>query len=548
MSMISDDETTRYIAGREYGVLWSLPFNALVRDVIYQYIDYIKGFEDRIIDSWPIQRLRYIYQLQAAHFVYPSATHTRFNHSLGVMHFSYKYINQFLRTATRYKDDSENIRELYSHARELAVASRIVGLIHDIGHGPFSHAFDTYVYMNREFLGYRIGNHELLGYIIYRDYLRDVIKESLMEYNNVLGVDVEYVVEVIDESLKPPLKMKDYTDLLSKNILRPDEFYIPLPDRAVQGVVRLIVRDYIYTSDIIDYLKRDSYYTGLPIGNINEEWLLRNTYLLDYHGLLLPSISSKAIDDLIRLLNARKMMYKTVYLHHVNLAFVETIGFLLQCLRDYIAGIIDEMLSSPEKLKLYISLTDNSIYGLLQMILARGDIGALCSDYRELARQSLENLFIHRKPAWKRLDTYTYDLRSSKHIFSHRFGETMKKAIVKTIREEVSNLLKDKGFGEEDVRVVITSIDIYPSASREYVKNLLIVKLQDEKPISTQEVNPDAFAERHGLVPEALFIVYLNRNKYRMLSENELNKARECVADILEDAIGGKISRIPETS
>lgn len=550
LSLINSDKAiTKYISGTEIGLLWSMPFNAQIRDVIYQYIDYVKGFEDKIMDSWPVQRLRYIYQLQTAHFVYPSATHTRFNHSVGVMHLSYKYMNQLLRSISKYDGrESRKLKELYSKSREAVIAARIVGLLHDIGHGPFSHAFDAYVYKNRSFLGYKLGNHELLGYIIYRDYLRDVIKKSFASYNNILGIDADYVLEIIDESMKPPLGMKDHTDLISRNMLRLDEFYAPRPDKAVHGIVRLVVRDYIYTSDIIDYLRRDSYFTGLPLGNINDEWLIRNTYLIEHQGLLVPAISTKAVDDLVRLLNARKMMYKNVYLHHVNIAFVETIGFLLNCLRDYIANIIDEMMSSPDKLKLYLSLTDYGIYGLLQMIMARGDIGNLCKDYKELARQSLENLFIYRKPAWKRLDTFMYDLRSARHIFSSRFGETMQRAIKESIKKEVSLELKSKGFSEEDVRVVITSIDVYPSASKEIVKYILLVKLRDEKPIDLREENPEAFAERHGLIPEALFIVYLNRSKYRELSEDELNRARHVVIDILEDAIGGKIKEAPETS
>ncbi len=550
MSFITSDKTIQeYRRGLEIGLLWSLPFNAQVRDVIYHYIDYVKGYEDKIIDSWPLQRLRYIYQLQAAHFVYPSATHTRFSHSLGVMHLSYKYVNQLLRSLPQNKKiNTPVIREVSKRVREIAVASRIVGLLHDIGHGPFSHAFDRYVYKNKDFLGYRVGNHEVMSYVIYRDYLRDVIRKALNNYNNVLSVDVEYVLEIIDEAMKPIISMRKHTDLLSKNILRPDEFYVPLPDKSIHTIVRLVVRDFIYTSDIIDYLRRDSYYTGLPIGNINDEWLIRNTYLVEQGGLLVPAISTKAVDDLVRLLNARKMMYKNVYLHHVNLAFSETIGVLLNCLKEHISHIIDEMLTNPEKLRLYMSLTDFGIYGLLQRILSFGDIGALCKDNKELARQSLENLLVKRKPAWKRLDTFTFDLRRAKHIFSHRFGEIMQESIKKVISEELASTLSSKGFSEDDIRVVITSIDIYPSAGKEIVKNLVIVKVQEDKIIGRDEENLDRFAERHGLVPEALFIIYLNREKYKKLSEDDLTRARSLVSDILREAIGSRIEEVPETS
>ncbi|MEM4101713.1 MAG: phosphohydrolase, partial [Desulfurococcaceae archaeon] len=76
-----------------------MPYNGQIRDPIHGYIDYIKELEGAVMDSWVMQRLRYIYQLQAAHFVYPGATHTRFSHSLGVMHLSYKYITLVLRSS-----------------------------------------------------------------------------------------------------------------------------------------------------------------------------------------------------------------------------------------------------------------------------------------------------------------------------------------------------------------------------------------------------------------------------------------------------------------
>ena len=124
----------------------------------------------------------------------------------------------------------------------------------------------------------------------------------------------------------------------------------------------------------------------------------------------------------------------------------------------------------------------------------------------------------------------------------------MQESIKKVISEELASTLSSKGFSEDDVRVVITSIDIYPSAGREIVKNLVIVKLHEDKPISREEESLDKFAERHGLVPEALFIIYLNREKYKKLSEDDLTRARSLVSDILRDAIGGKIEEVPETS
>ncbi|OYT40599.1 MAG: phosphohydrolase [Desulfurococcales archaeon ex4484_58] len=544
-------ETEKIVRGVEATLLSILPFNGQIRDVIYPYIDYVKGFEDLLIDSWPLQRLRYIYQLQTAHFVYPSATHTRFNHSIGVMHYSYKFLIQLLRNSKESIQSEKYRRELMNHYRELVVATRILGLIHDIGHGPFSHAFDDYVLSKRDVLGYRIGNHEVLGYLIYRDYLRDQIIKVLKEYDRV-KIDWEYVVEVLDNGMKPPHGIEPHTDLLNKNILRRDEIFTPLPENAIENIPRLIVRDYIYTSDIIDYLLRDSYFTGLVIGNINEEWIIRHTYLIQYHNLLVPAIASKALDDLVRLLDARIKMYKSVYFHHVNIAFKETIGLLMDCIKEEIAGIIDEMINSPDKLEIYTKLTDHSIYGYLQNLLFKPE--EIKCENKELVKQALKSLFIHRKPAWKRIYTYTCNLEKARPLFSQRFGPHFRETVSNVLAREIALELKSKGFSEEDIRVSFNSIEVYPSATRLFFEKhlhseLIILQVREHKPINQKPINLEEFVERQGIFPEALFIIYLNRAKYQDLSEEDITKIRELVDEILGDAIGEKISTgAPETS
>ena len=525
---------------------WMLPFNAQVRDVIYSYIDYVKGMEDAVIDSWPLQRLRYILQLQTAHFVYPSATHTRFSHSLGVMHVSYKYVTYLVKGSLDFLSGSKHFTELTSRLKELTLAARLLGLLHDIGHGPFSHAFDEYVYKTRDFLPFIVGNHEVVGYLIYRDYLRKLIDEALRSSSKTLGVDGEYVLSILDEGMKPPFGMRDYTDLAKNNTLSLEDFFIPRPEKALSTIVRLIVRDYIYTSDIIDYLKRDAYYTGLAIGEINEEWVLRNTFIVDYHGLLAPSISGKAVDDLVRLLEARKLMYKNVYFHHVNIAFVETIGRLLKCIRSRITGILEDMFSKGEWSS-YVVLNDFNVYGLLHS-LAMGKAGDLECEDKEFGRKALESLFITRKPVWKLLDRETLKLEDARVLFSPRFSREVKNKIRSEIVDELNSRFSNLQLSEDDVLTLYNKIDVFPSAGSEIVKNLLVVTVKDSKVLDYKEVSLSSFAQRHGLVPEAMVSVYLDRSKYKMLDESEIGEAREIVANVINDLVKIGASEAPETS
>ena len=98
-----------------------------IKDPIHDFIS-VSNSELKIIDSPIFQRLRRIRQLTGAHLTYPGAQHTRFEHSLGVMHIAGQAGHVLANKKIIKADDIENLR--------------IAGLLHDIGHGPFSHLFE----------------------------------------------------------------------------------------------------------------------------------------------------------------------------------------------------------------------------------------------------------------------------------------------------------------------------------------------------------------------------------------------------------------------
>ena len=145
-----------------------LEFTGEITDPIHRYIR-ITDLEKKLIDTEAFQRLRKIRQLAGAHLVYPSAQHTRFEHSLGVMHLAGLAAETLLdKGYITYKEDVESLR--------------IAALLHDIGHGPFSHLFEEVLSGNAS----KKINHEIIG--------RKIIKETIiLDILEKYGYDGDYV-------------------------------------------------------------------------------------------------------------------------------------------------------------------------------------------------------------------------------------------------------------------------------------------------------------------------------------------------------------------
>jgi HD superfamily phosphohydrolase len=213
----------------------------IVRDSIHGSIK-IPDWCIRIVDSPQFQRLRRIKQLGFASLVYPGANHTRFEHSLGVMHI-------VLNLAGRM-DCSERER------REYIVAA----LIHDIAHAPFSHSSESLL---RKYLRFR---HENIVPVVKGSEIEDVLKDE--------GLRLNKIAKIIE----------------GHNIVSGD-----------------------IDADRMDYLVRDSHYTGVAYGVFD---LMRLIERIKFRGAE-PIIDGRALKAAESLLISRYMMFPIVYNHHV---------------------------------------------------------------------------------------------------------------------------------------------------------------------------------------------------------------------------------------
>ncbi len=284
--------------------------SALIADPIHKYVSFTVPYaepdpyertEKDLIDSPWLQRLRYIYQLQSARWVYPSAEHTRFVHSLGTMHVAGRFARHlypFLEKIVKDIPSANYVEELL----------RVTALVHDIGHGPFCHFFDEN-YLHEFQL-----THERLGQIIIREYLGPIIRKIRRSPLGRFAAGEELNPDQIAHLILKD-KGKDNTRLPRwLNMLQP----------VISGS---------YTGDNLDYVLRDSYMCGVAVGPVDLTRLIHYTIVTE-HGF---TIHKTGLPALQMFLNTRMYLYSNVYFHrttraidiHLRDIFGETMKLLL---------------------------------------------------------------------------------------------------------------------------------------------------------------------------------------------------------------------------
>jgi len=266
---------------------------ALIADPIHEYISFTVPYatadqseltEKDLIDSPWVQRLRYIYQLQSARWVYPSAEHSRFVHSLGTMHVAGRFARHLYPFLAKIFRDvpSENYIESLL---------RVTALVHDIGHGPFCHFFDD------NFLKSFHLTHEKLGQLIIREHLGPIIRKIRRSPSGPFAKGEELDADQIAHLI---LKEKG-----------KDNSQMPRWLTCLQPVI-----SGSYTGDNLDYVLRDSYMCGVAVGPVDLSRLIHYTMITD-KGF---TIHKTGLPALQMFLNTRMYLYSNVYYHRTTRA------------------------------------------------------------------------------------------------------------------------------------------------------------------------------------------------------------------------------------
>ena len=220
-------------------------------DPIHEFIN-VYSHEIQIIDSPIFQRLRRIRQLAGAHLVYPGAQHSRFEHSLGTMHIASQAASILKEKNHLGSDDIENLR--------------LAALLHDIGHGPFSHLFEEVLQKRKKI------SHEKIGEkLILKSEIGDLISKN--------GFNKLFISKLAFGNSK----YQFMNELISGGL----------------------------SADMMDYLLRDSYFTGAEHARIDFKRIINS---LDVYEKKL-SLNKSALYSFESMMISRYQMFKAVYFH-----------------------------------------------------------------------------------------------------------------------------------------------------------------------------------------------------------------------------------------
>ena len=345
--------------------------NKIINDPVHGFIRIKFDSVLRCINHIYFQRLRNITQLGLTHFVYPGAVHTRFHHALGAFHLMQVAIEQLRVIGVDISDKEEE-------------AACLAILLHDIGHGPFSHALEKSFFKKI--------SHEQISIAL--------MKSMNKEFNG----DLHLAIQIFTNQYS----RKFFHQLISSQL----------------------------DVDRLDYLKRDSFYSGVIEGNIAVDRILAMINVVDNEIV----VHEKGIMSVQHFLLSRNLMYWQVYLHKTVMSaefmlikFFERIYEIIQeginittsnPRLNYFFQLAEEKRSqlSPEIIAEFVKLDDSDVWTVLKdMQNAKDDILRNLA-HRILARQFYKICF-SEKQYKERIEPYS-NLNSSQSSYFH-FSDTV---------------------------------------------------------------------------------------------------------------------------
>ena len=324
----------------------------IINDPVFGFLNIPDGVLFTILQHPYMQRLNRIRQLGLSFFVYPGAMHSRFLHSLGAMHLMHEAITSL----------QEKGVEISEHEATAAMAAI---LLHDVGHGPFSHVFEEAGMLPKGM------SHEDISLMMMYE-IRDWFSSSLIALPK----------ERAEASAIMNLAIRIFKDEYEKHFLH----------QLISSQLDV---------DRLDYLCRDSFFCGVTEGSVASARILKMMNVKD--GRLV--VEAKGIYSVEKFLVARRLMYWQVYLHHTSVAAEQLLIKILTRAKQLINSGV-ELFASPalkyflegatltkDLLKWYAALDDSDLLSAIKVWANSGDkvLNVLCDAFtnRQLFKRKL---------------------------------------------------------------------------------------------------------------------------------------------------------------
>ncbi len=338
-----------------------------IRDPVHGSI-HIQNEDIPIITHPAFQRLRNIKQLGFSEFAFPGATHTRYLHSIGVMHVSNLLFDKIFKEITPSKD-----------LTRLKQTLKLACLLHDIGHAPLSHSTEMVMpkladlnlptrYLSGEDIN-RQATHE--------DYTIKTISDS--DFTNsfhsqikTFGIDPNAVAELVVGSTR-------------------DEAYFTINNINFFPILHQMVSSEV-DCDRMDYLLRDSYFCGVSYGQYDLDWLTDNIVPCERNGKLYLGINERAVSTFDDFLLSRFHMFLMVYFHYRAVCLEQMLlRYFISAPNEYsIPGNIDQYIEHDDHfLSKHLRMSKNK---WAQMIVQNKIPSKIFESFGENDKQQLEEL------------------------------------------------------------------------------------------------------------------------------------------------------------
>jgi HD superfamily phosphohydrolase len=351
----------------------------IINDPIYGFITIPSPIIFELIEHKYFQRLRRISQMGMSYMVYPGAHHTRFQHAIGAMHLMQKAVQTLMFKGV-------NISAEESDSLYIAI------LLHDIGHGPFSHAMEHSIVEGID--------HESISLLF--------MSELNKEFNNRLTLAIQ---------------------IFSNNYHR-NFFY-----QLISGQLDM---------DRLDYLKRDSFYTGVSEGSINSERLISMLNVVNDRLV----VEEKGIYSVEKFIIARRLMYWQVYLHKTSLVAEQLLTRLLKRAKHLVTNGIVVKASEPLRFFLNYTITKKTINSEILNEFAKlddNDIIAAMKSWRnedDFVLSNISKMLLDRELLKIEIQIEEFDaeyLNESKHKLMTRYSITEEEASYFVFKGQITN-------------------------------------------------------------------------------------------------------------